>query len=113
MVCEWGMNNTVGPIKYNQKEEEVFLGKEISKNNDTSEEKNTIIDHEVSSLVKNAEKNAINILTKNIKHLHDVSTVLLEKETIDGEEMISIIKNGIEDKIENIPEKPKRRTDKK
>ena len=113
MICEWGMNDVVGPITYSQKEEEVFLGKEISKNNDTSEEKNTIIDHEVSSLVKNSEKNALNILNKNIKHLHNIATILLEKETIDGEEMTSIIKNGIEENIENISAKSKRRTDKK
>ena len=114
MICEWGMNNVVGPITYSKKEEEVFLGKEISKNNDTSEEKTTIIDHEVSSLVKNAEKNAINILKTNILHLHNVAKVLLEKETMNGEEMKSIIINGIVNKseIDSSP-KPQRRTNKK
>ena len=58
---------------------EVFFGKEISKSNDFSEEKSRLVDNEITNLIKNAEKNATNILKKYLKQLHDVSKVLIER----------------------------------
>ena len=52
------------------------------------------IDSEVSSIVKNAEKNAIDILNKNIDCLHNIAKALLDRETISGDDMKIIIKNG-------------------
>ena len=95
MVCEWGMSSKIGPLTFGNKEEQVFLGKEISKPKDFSEEKSTIIDNEVTRLVQNAENNAIKLLKDNIVHLHNVANALIEKETIDGQEMIDIIKNKV------------------
>ncbi len=99
MVCEWGMSDTIGPMALGKKEEEVFLGKEISKSRDFSEEKLKVIDNEITSLIKNAEKNATNILKKYMKQLHDVSKVLIERETLDRNQFEDIVKNGISDVI--------------
>ena len=97
MVCEWGMSEKIGPISLGKKDEEVFLGKEISKSRDFSEEKSTLIDNEITDLVKTAEINATNILNDNIKNLHDVSNLLMDKETIDRIEFEEVIKNGLPD----------------
>ena len=109
MVCEWGMSDTFGPLALGKKEEEVFLGKEISKSRDFSEEKLRVIDSEITSLIKNAEKNATNILKKYMKQLHNVSKVLIERETLDRTQFEDIVKNGISDDKKKEPVKRVRR----
>ncbi|MBS29824.1 MAG: hypothetical protein CMG39_01505 [Candidatus Marinimicrobia bacterium] len=98
-----------------KKDEEVFLGKEISKSNDFSEEKSRLVDNEITTLIKNAEKNATNILKKYLKQLHDVSKVLIERETLDRTQFEDIVKNGVADKEESKPLKKRvrRKTTKK
>ena len=91
MVTEWGMSDIVGPLTFGKKSEEVFLGREISHARDYSDEKCKLIDEEVTSLVKNAEKTADEILNKYIDQLHAIAKALLEFETISGEEMVKII----------------------
>jgi len=91
MVCEWGMSSLLGPIKLGKNQEEVFLGKDISQQKNYSEDKSISIDNEISNLVKNAEKNADEILKINIHELHAIATQLLDKETISGEQMIQAI----------------------
>ena len=108
MVCEWGMSDKIGPLTFGSKDEQVFLGKEISKPKDFSEEKSTIIDSEISRIVQHAEKNAIKILKDNISHLHNVASVLLAKETITGTEMDDIIKNGIPESKESTAKRKRR-----
>jgi len=111
MVCEWGMSEKVGPMSLGRKDEEIFLGKEIAKQRDYSEEKSVLIDNEITKLVKDAEKNAIEILTRHINNLHDVSKVLLNKETVDRKEFENIIKNGLSENnvISNVKESRVRR----
>ncbi len=109
MVCEWGMSEKIGPMKLGNKEEEVFLGKEMNKTQDISEMKSVIIDEEITLLVKNAEQNALNILNENIINLHDVSLVLLDKETIGRSEFEDIMVNGIPEKKEPKEQKRSRR----
>ena len=101
------MSEKIGPLTFGSKDEQVFLGKEISKPKDFSEEKSTIIDSEVTKIVQNAENNALNLLNKHIEHLHNLATILLEKETIDGNEMKDLILNGLPKK--EIVEQPKER----
>jgi len=108
MVCEWGMSDKIGPLTFGSKDEQVFLGKEISKPKDFSEEKSTIIDEEISRIVQLAEKNALKILKDNIKHLHNVATILLTKETITGLEMENIVKNGISEPKQSNPKRNRR-----
>ena len=105
MVCEWGMSEAVGPMALGKKDQEVFLGKEMSKSNDFSEEKSRLVDNEITSLIKNAEKNATNILKKYLKQLHDVSKILIERETLDRSQFEDIVENGISDNLEKEPVK--------
>jgi cell division protease FtsH len=92
MVCEWGMSEIIGPLTFGKKSEEIFLGREISHARDYSDEISQIIDEEITSFVKNAEKNATNILTKHLEKLHRIANALLEYESISGNEMDQIIK---------------------
>ncbi len=99
MVCDWGMNDKIGPLKFGKKDEEVFLGRDYSQQKNYSEEKSILIDQEISNFVKNAELNADKLLSKYRKQLDDISMVLLEKETISGDEMRNIIEGNLEEKI--------------
>lgn len=83
MVCEWGMSNVMGPMAFGKKNEEIFLGREIQSHRDYSEETAQKIDHEVVSIIKNAQKTALQILEKNVELLHLMANQLLEHETID------------------------------
>ncbi len=71
----------------------------MSKSRDFSEDISKVIDDEVISIVRNAEKNADNLLKKHINHLHTISKILLERETLTGVEMNTIISNG---KLEDV-----------
>mgnify|MGYP001439125820 FL=1 len=105
MVCEWGMSEAVGPMALGKKDQEVFLGKDMSTSNDFSEEKSRLVDNEITSLIKNAERNASNILKKYLKQLHDVSKILIERETLDRSQFEDIVENGISNDLEKEPAK--------
>ena len=92
MVCEWGMSNIIGPLAFGKKDEEIFLGKEMAVTKDFSDEKSKIIDEEITTFIKEAEKDADKILNKNIEQLHKIAQALLNYETITGEEMKLAIK---------------------
>ncbi len=92
MVCEWGMSEKLGPLSYGAKEEEIFLGREIQKHRDYSEETAVQIDEEIREIVNKGMERAEKILTDNIDLLHKLSKELLEREILDGEEINSIIK---------------------
>ena len=113
MVCEWGMSEKIGPLTFGKKDEEIFLGKEISKSRDFSEKISILIDNEITKLVKKAEINATNILKKYINNLHDISKLLLRNETIDRKEFENVIENGFaENNKESNNTKRVRRTNK-
>ena len=92
MVCEWGMSDKVGPLRFGKKDEQVFLGKEIAQQKDYSEEKSTIIDNELSRIILTPEKNADNLLKKYKNELDLIADALISNETISGEQMETIIK---------------------
>jgi cell division protease FtsH len=96
MVCEWGMSERLGPLTYGEKQEEIFLGREIGMHRDFSEATAREIDEEVKKIVEEAEACAENIVKKNMKKLKNIAQVLLEKEILTGEEIDKIlkIKNG-------------------
>jgi len=91
LVKEYGMSQ-LGPISFGEKEELVFLGKEISEQRNYSEKVAAKIDKEVEKFVKNAEKQAIKILTKRKKLLDKIAQTLIVKETIEKEEFERLIK---------------------
>jgi len=92
MVCEWGMSEVVGPVTFNNDNNEVFLGRDFSKTRDHSEETAQIIDSEVRRILTKAMERAEELLSENIDLLHKTSKILLEREILDGEELDQIIK---------------------
>ncbi len=91
MVCEWGMSEKLGPLSYGAKEEELFLGREITKTRNFSENTAIAIDAEVRLIVTKAMKRADKILKENSKILHRLANALLEREILDSEEIDKII----------------------
>ncbi len=114
MVCEWGMSETLGPLAYGQNEEEIFLGREITKHQDYSEKTAQEIDNEIKKIITTAEKRAEQILTDNIDMLHKLSKELLEREILDSEEIDKIM-NGEElpPPLKKEPVEEEKKTEKK
>lgn len=104
MVCEWGMSEKLGPLNYGTKHEEVFLGREIQKSREYSEQTAVSIDEEVRAIISKCMIRAEKILEENREMLDKLSMVLLEREILDAEE-INIIMRGEE--LPPIPEKGK------
>ena len=93
MVRSWGMSEELGPLSYSKGEEQIFLGREISHPRDYSEETARKIDEEVTILIKNSYKRAKEILGENIDILHKLAELLLEKETVKGDELDDLIRS--------------------
>jgi cell division protease FtsH len=99
MVTVYGMSNSMGPIAFGQKEEAIFLGREIAQHRDYSEKTAIRIDEEVQRIVDEAYSTAKGILREHEDLLHKIAETLLEKETLDGKEIDAIIeatKPGLE-----------------
>ena len=98
MICEWGMSDRMGPVNYGKDEEHIFLGREIAKHRDFSEKTAQDIDEELKNLVHGCYERAKGLLSANIDALHAIANGLLEKETLDGQEIDIIIKDSGNDK---------------
>ncbi|GAA0067226.1 ATP-dependent zinc metalloprotease FtsH [Clostridium perfringens] len=95
MVMEYGMSDVIGPISFgNSDGGEVFLGRDIGKSSNISEETSAKIDEEIKKLIDEAYNRAESILKENINKLNAVTDVLLQKEKIDGDEFREIFKNS-------------------
>jgi len=90
MVCEYGMSR-LGPLTFGKKEEQIFLGREIAQHRDFSEETARQIDLEVRRLIDEAYQSANNILSTHKDAMHRIAAALLERETIDAEEVKMLI----------------------
>jgi cell division protease FtsH len=93
LVKEFGMSR-LGPVSFGEKEELVFLGKEISEQRNYSEKVASKIDEEVEKFIRNAEKEAEAILKKRKKLLDKIANTLIVKETIEREEFENLMKDG-------------------
>jgi len=82
MVCEWGMSEALGPLTFGKKEEQIFLGREISQHRDYSEDTAIAIDAEVRAIIMNANTKVKTLLTENLASLKAISHALLERETL-------------------------------
>jgi len=91
MVCEWGMSDKMGPLTFGKKQEEIFLGREISQHRDYSEQTAQTIDAEVKRIVIEAEDKAMKLLKENIEKLKRIAAALLEREILDGHELDKLI----------------------
>jgi len=94
MVCEWGMSEKLGPLSFGQKEEQIFLGREIAQHRDYSEKTAQEIDREVKNIISECYERAKNVLNENINLLHKLATTLLENEVLDSHQIQNLIKES-------------------
>jgi cell division protease FtsH len=91
MVCEWGMSEKLGPLTFGKKEEMIFLGKEIAKHQDYSEQTAQEIDQEIRRFVIEAYERARELIKSRIGALHALAAALLEREVLEGPQIDVII----------------------
>jgi len=91
MVCNWGMSEELGPITFGRREEHVFLGREIAQSKDFSEETARLIDHAMKNLVDSAYQKARDLLASHRVELQALAQSLLDRETLDSQEIDRII----------------------
>ncbi|MBM3599109.1 MAG: ATP-dependent metallopeptidase FtsH/Yme1/Tma family protein [Alphaproteobacteria bacterium] len=92
MVTEWGMSDKLGPLRYSENEEEVFLGHSVTQRKNVSDATARVIDEEIRNLVENGERRAREILSAKIDDLHTLAKGLLEHETLGGDEVKALLK---------------------
>jgi cell division protease FtsH len=90
MITEWGMSEAVGPMNIGDRGEEIFLGREIMERRDVSEETAQLVDAEVRKLLEGAYQNASRVMKKNLDKLHVLANALLERETLDSDEIRAV-----------------------
>jgi cell division protease FtsH len=91
MICEYGMSEKLGPLSFGKKEEEIFLGREIAQHRDYSEETARKIDQEVDNLVSKNYQKTYKLISDNLDTLNKLAKALLEKETLNGNEIEEIV----------------------
>jgi cell division protease FtsH len=91
MVCEWGMSSDLGPIAFGQKEEPIFIGKEIARHKDYSEETAKKIDREIKAIIESSLEKAKKILLDNTDKLKLLAETLVVKETLSDEEIRELL----------------------
>jgi len=94
MVCEWGMSKEMGPQTYGRNEDLTFLGRDITRTQDYSEETAKRIDDVVNVLLRECYTRAVKIVEENRAKLEMIATLLLERETLDGRDVEEIVKHG-------------------
>jgi cell division protease FtsH len=91
MVCDFGMSDTLGPLSFGKKEDQIFLGREIFQHRDHSELTAQKIDEEVRAIVTNAYSKTSSLIKENLAALHQLAAALLDKETLDGKQIDEIL----------------------
>ncbi|MEE1290180.1 MAG: ATP-dependent zinc metalloprotease FtsH [Spirochaetota bacterium] len=90
MVTQWGMSDKVGPICYGQKDEPIFLGKEIATHKDYSDKTAELVDEEIHNIIASQYQRAIQVLTEQKDKLILLSETLFDKETLDAKEIMEL-----------------------
>ena len=93
MVCEWGMSESMGPLTFGKKEEQIFLGREIAQRSTYSEDTALKIDAEVKQIVGNQYQRCTLLLTENKQKLTNIADALLAREVLDADQVRRIV-NG-------------------
>ncbi len=91
MVCNWGMSEELGPVTFGKREEHIFLGREFAQSKDFSEETARLIDDAIKNLVLSASRRALDVLSSHRAQLEGLAQGLLDKETLDSQEIDKII----------------------
>ena len=104
MICEYGMSENIGPVTFGHRQDQVFLGRDIARDKDYSEEVAAEIDKEVRSFMEDAYAATEKLLSDNIDKLHVIAKALMEKETLEEEEINQLVKYGhiltVEEKLQ-------------
>jgi len=106
MVCEWGMSERLGPVTFGQKQEAIFLGRDLARHPDYSEATARDIDQEVRDIVTGCYERAKDLLVSHLNVLHRVARTLLEKEVIDGAEIKRIVEELVPSPAPAAPDSP-------
>jgi cell division protease FtsH len=93
MVREWGMSDRVGPMAW-RSHEQVFLGEDMGRGRDYSDEMANLIDSEIETILRNAESRCRDLLTEHREKLDTLASALLNRETINGDEVRQIFEEG-------------------
>lgn len=105
MICEYGMSPELGPMTFGHRQDQVFLGRDIGRDKDYSEEVAAKIDKEIRKLIDEAYQKTESLLNENMDKLHLIADALIERETLEGEEIDQLMKYGkILSKEENTSE---------
>ncbi|MFZ5945253.1 MAG: ATP-dependent zinc metalloprotease FtsH [Bacillota bacterium] len=100
MITEWGMSDELGPITFGNKQEQVFLGRDIARDRNYSEAVAFAIDKEVKRIMEEAYQKAEKLLQDNLDKLHLIAQTLMEKEVIEAEEFSELMK-----KVTDLPKR--------
>ena len=92
MVTEWGMSDKLGPLRYSDNEEEVFLGHSVAMKKNVSDATTQLIDEEIKRIVEQGELIAREIITEHMDELHTLASGLLEYETLTADEVRALIR---------------------
>lgn len=105
MICEYGMSPELGPMTFGHRQDQVFLGRDIGRDKDYSEEVAAKIDKEIRKFIDEAYQKTESLLNENMDKLHLIADALIERETLEGEEIDQLMKYGkILSKEENTSE---------
>lgn len=105
MICEYGMSPELGPMTFGHRHDQVFLGRDIGRDKDYSEEVAAKIDKEIRKFIDEAYQKTESLLNENMDKLHLIADALIERETLEGEEIDQLMKYGkILSKEENTSE---------
>src|SRR6185369_13690696 len=111
MVTEYGFSDKLGPLRYSENEEEVFLGHSVTQRKNTSDATAKVIDDEIRRFVELGETAARTILTEHIDDLHAIAKALLEFETLSGDEIKGLLRGEpIKRADPDAPSGPRRRS---
>jgi cell division protease FtsH len=91
MVCEWGMSEVLGPVAYGQEDEPIFLGKEIARHKDYSEETAQKIDQEIRNILGTCMNEVEQILREHKGQLETLAAELIQKESLDDDEIRELL----------------------
>jgi cell division protease FtsH len=92
MVTEWGMSERLGPLRYNENQQEVFLGHAITQRQNMSEDTAKLIDEEIRRIVTEGEVRARAVVADHRKELEAITQALMEYETISGDEVQALVR---------------------
>ncbi|MGO1118403.1 ATP-dependent zinc metalloprotease FtsH [Rhodovibrionaceae bacterium A322] len=101
MVTEWGMSEKLGPLRYNDNQDEVFLGHSVARHQNLSEDTARLIDQEIRRIIEEAEVLAKQVLTDHMEDLHTLAKGLLEYETLNANDVDKLLKGEPLDRDED------------